>query len=229
MSTLVVYSGTGDGYLDAGDTAGTGVSVNTTSTVLCMGDLQYVAESGYWDYCNNAPPEPMDCFIVTSPGQNAEHVISYTAFDTSTVGSGSSVSSAVLSITPNATWYSIQVEARSYDFGSSLDTGDWLTPTAFSACTLRSHLIYAGAGGTRTDMTDDAMASGIVKTGSTRLTLSTSYYAQGGVGDKLLYAYSADQSGTTLDPMMTVTYSAGAGTPSAGMHKERIVRRGWAG
>jgi len=212
MSTLVVYADTADGHIGsydgwnddldgwdgtyaearAGTGDGTAVNVDGTSA-LTVG--QYISQGDFVEW------RVFESFV---------------SFDTSSVGSGSTVSAAVLMVraTIDASDTDFTIEARLRDWGTTVEAADWVAGASLSGLTLLSH--YATAGGwistTGYDFVDDAFAANIVKTSTTRLILASantaSNTAPGGI--EFLAGYAADYAGTTYDPKLTVTYTDGS-------------------
>lgn len=209
MSTLVVYADAADGLIQSSDWGaapsysavrdGTGIYLvaDTTGTSYNLGQSYWFAD----------PDDQIDAYQW------------FGGFDTSSIGTGDTVSAAVFSLTADGD-YSTQdfdVQLRSYDSGATVTTADWRNSTALPACTLRAHYSTASGWttGTAYDFTDDALPAGIVKAGTTRLLLCSSRLASGtapayGVNE-LVFFRSADYTGTTSDPKLTVTYAAGGG------------------
>ena len=207
MSTLVVYSDTTDGNINSSDgtvyfgpqgsyasaRTGSALSVNTSSINLIVG------QSYYWDV-------------------NGQYQVweSFAGFDTSSIGSGS-VSAATLRLTAYVDWSTTDftVEARLHDWGTGLTSADWVAGASLSGKTLLAHYATSGGfvNGTGYDLVDDAFAANINKTGTTRLLLCSSRTTAGTAPadqvDEYVNAYSADYSGTTTDPKLTVTYAQG--------------------
>lgn len=212
MSTLVVYSNTTDGYVasdrTAGGTtndystvrAGFGLTADTTGVSLWLGQ--------YWAYDTDFDENALAVFEV------------FLGFDTSSIPDGDTVSAAVLNLTSqvdNSTT-DFTIEARLYDWGATLTTADWVAGASLSGLTsLATKTTASGfTAGTAYDFTDVAFAANVNKTGTTRLLLCSSRTTAGTSPtidvSEYVSAYSADQTGTTSDPKLTVTYSAGGGT-----------------
>jgi hypothetical protein len=147
----------------------------------------------------------------------------FLAFDTSALGAGASISAAVLTILPglaaDASDYPT-VEARLYDFGADVSTGDWVDGSDLAGLTLLAHgdLRYDFAGAVDLALTSDALAANINKTGTTRMVVVSAKH-------RALEWPSANQSGglvhyDSADPdyraFLTITYeAAAAGFPHA--------------
>ena len=220
MSTLVVYSGTTDGHIyciDGVADDGEGGGSNGTYAEARAG--------------TGVPFGAEDTYTYLHVGQNkvvavfTEYQVfeTFLAFDTSSVGSGSTVSAAVLNLTSynNFTTTDFIIEARLYDWGTGLTTADWVAGANLSALTLLAHRDTA-SGWTANiayDLTNDAFAANVNKTGSTRLLLCSDHTTANTAPTTFewLDAYAADQAGTTQDPKLTVTYTAGGGGGSGAL------------
>ena len=200
MSTLVVYSDTTDGFLFSEDSFGTGYSAarDGTGNVGITTDTGTNLRTGQ-TRIGGATYDVWEAFI---------------AFDTSSLTAGATVSAAVLNLTAqiDSSTTDFTVEARLRDWGTSVDTGDWVAGGGLSALTLLAH--YATSGGfvpdTAYDLVNDTFPANVNKTGSTRLILSSNRTTGNNVptGSEYVTARSADQTGTTQDPKLTVTYSS---------------------
>ena len=212
MSTLVVYSDTTDGYIASSNTstgatndyaivrAGTWLVADTTQTNLWVGQD--------WTY----------------DVENDENSLSvdeaFLGFDTSSIPDTDTVSAAVFNLTSSGDFSTTDftIEARLYDWGTGLTTADWVAGASLSGLTLLAHRDTASGwtGNTAYDLTDDAFAANVNKTGTTRLLLCSSRTTAGTSPTidvrEYVNAYSADSTGTTADPKLTVTYAAGGGT-----------------
>ena len=217
MSTLVVYSDTSDGYIvsvdgidseydpdpvdgeyvharDGAGGANQGLGASTAGAIIYIG--QY---PGLYAYV----PQVLEGFF---------------AFDTSALTSGATVSAAVLRVTSyydnSSTDFDIQARLR--DWGTSLTTADWVAGADLSGLTLLGS--YATSSGftanTGYDLSDTAMAANVNKTGSTRMLLCSSRTVGNNAptNNEAVQIYPADESGTTRDPKLTVTYAAGGST-----------------
>jgi hypothetical protein len=212
VSTLVCYADTSDGYLDAGwesdwetrsyinDYYGSvrsgayGANVYTGYGCIVVG--QSIFEGLNWD---GHFWEEIPAIYITE---------SFISFDTSALGSGATVSAAVLNLTHDvgAEW---DVEARLRDWGSTLDSGDWVE--GGSGLTLLAHRMGWDPTPSR-DLINDAMPANVNKTGSTRMVLVSSETRAGSwtAGNRTYSFYEADTAGTTYDPRLTITYEAAA-------------------
>ena len=206
MSTLVVYSDTTDGHITSARTvggttndyalvrAGTGLFANPAYTYLWVGQN--------WAYDSDFD----DNSLVVIEG--------FLAFDTSSIPDGDTVSAAVLNLTALAdgSTTDFTIEARLSDWGTGLTTADYVAGASLSGLTLLAHRATSSGWTAAYDLTDDAFPANVNKTGTTRLLLCSSRTTAGTSPtidrDEYVYAYSADQTGTTRDPKLTVTYSS---------------------
>lgn len=105
-------------------------------------------------------------------------------FDTSSISVGQTIDSVDLElyITDDfSTAADFDIEAYAYDFGASIDTGDWRTPTQLSALTIAASLTTAGiATGAYVKLTANGsnLVNAIVKGGTTRFILASSRLRQ---------------------------------------------------
>ena len=208
MSTLVVYSDTTDGYIYGVDGM----------------DDEFDGYDGSYASARATPTGADAAAVFWAVGQvtyGSFFVIynvyeSFLSFDTSSIGGSGTVSAAVLNLTSYAdnSTTDFTIEARLRDWGASLTTADWVT--SLSALTLLAHRDTSSGWtpATAYDLTDDAFAANVSKTGSTRLLLCSDHTTANTAptGYESVSSYSADYTGTTRDPKLTVTYAAGGGT-----------------
>lgn len=192
MATLTVYSGTGDGLIASSSgtyssaRSGAGLTAYTASRLLVGQDAGYV------------------CYE------------SFLRFDTSALTSGATVSAAVISLVlssdNSATDFTL--EARASTWGGTLGTGDWVAGASLSSSTLLASRSTSGMTSvdTRYDLTSDAaFPAGVSKTGNTDVFLSSSRHRGNNTpsGEEYQEYYDAEESGTTKDPRLVVTYTTG--------------------
>ena len=217
MSTLVVYSDTSDGYIRSSSVAGTddypaaragtATDIGTGYDVITVGQY-YDYDPGWWD------PEYEEWDPAPSGGNTVFET--FLAFDTSALTSGATVSAAVLRVTSYAdiSTTDFDIQARLRDWGTTVEAADWVAGGSLSGLTLLgSYATSSGfTVGTGYDLSDTAMAANVNKTGSTRMLLCSDHTVgnTAPTGDEWVYIYSADESGTTRDPKLTVTYAAGS-------------------
>lgn len=152
-------------------------------------------------------------------------------FDTSSLGSGATLSNGVFTIygsgTAETNTNSYDIQIRPYNFGGSVTTADWVDcnpTTGWTNPTLMAHLALGSwnqTSGTANNFTVDSYAD-VSKTGSTYVVMGLSGLGSttSPTGANSLAFRTADQSGTTSDPLLTVTYTPGvSGTAAAALQK----------
>lgn len=203
MATLTVYSQTPDGFLESTDQEtslirlGSNIMVDDTSTWASVGE--------------SIMPSAYESFLT---------------FDTSSIPSGDDVDDVTLSVVADfiptdLSGSGITFEAFAYDWGASLDTGDWQGPTDLDAlpmCADVHESTISGAGeGVRFDWVSKAdFISNVNKSGETRLVqASQNTRTESGTFDASEYFdfYVAEQSGTTDDPRLVINHSVGYNGP----------------
>jgi hypothetical protein len=219
MTTTVVYADASDGYITsqgleydnegpvdgnyADARAGSGptsaLTADTGSTSLTVGqDRVFGLAYSYYVY---------EAFL---------------SFDTSGIDDGDTVSAAVLNVTSHAdsSTTDFTIQARLRDWGTGLTTADFVAGASLSGLTLLA--TYATSSGftanTAYDFTDSAMPANVSKTGATRMLLCSSRTVGNNspTGNELVAIKSADTTGTTSDPKLTVTHAAGGGDNRTG-------------
>jgi len=225
VSTLVVYADTSDGAMVAGDYAAnaggpasadysaarsgtSSLAAYTTDTGISVGQVH--TDASWWD----------DDLGETFYSEQFWVYESFLSFDTSALTSGATVSAAVLRVTSSGdvSTTDFDIQARLRDWGTSLTTADWVAGADLSGLTLLGS--YATSSGftanTGYDLSDTAMAANVNKTGTTRMLLCSSRTVgnTAPTGDEFVSTYSSDYTGTTRDPVLTVTYAAGATGPA---------------
>lgn len=191
MTTYTIFASTSDGYIQ---------QVSTVYATARTGAGSPTAPNG------------TPAFFV---GQNFnagnyEIFESFVQFDTSVVGSTGTVTSAVLAINGQsssaATTFTINAYDR--DWGSALETADFVSGAAFGGLTLVASFPEASfsAGAYNSFASEAAFLSAINKTGDTRLILASSRHIAGSTptGNEYVSWKSANQSGTSQDPKLTV-------------------------
>jgi hypothetical protein len=203
MTTTVVYAGAEDGYIYSED---------------FENGLYSVARAG--SGAKTADTIATEVYV----GQDATPFVyeGFVQFDTSGIADGDTVSAAVLNVTSqadsSATDFTIQ--ARLSDWGTGLTTADYVAGASLSSLTLLA--TYATSSGftanTAYDFTDSAMPANVNKTGATRMLLCSSRTVGNNApsGDEYVGIKSADTTGTTSDPKLTVTHAAGGGDNRTG-------------
>lgn len=138
-------------------------------------------------------------------------------FDTSSLGSGATLSNGVFTLYGNGTAendadnYDMQI--RPYNWGGTLTTADWVDcnpQSNWTALTLMAHFdvgSWVQTGGTANNFTVDSYAD-VSKTGTTYVVVGLSALGSGTpTGSNDVEVRMADQAGTTSDPLLTVTYT----------------------
>ena len=201
MSTLVVYGDAADGF-------------------IWSDDLYYSsARSGASEFVFAQPAALQGTIGQIYDGDSGYYGVreSFLSFDTSAIGTDT-VSAAVLRVTSNAdaSDTDFDIQARLRDWGATLTTADWVAGSSLSGLTsLATKTTASGfTAGTAYDFTDVAMPANVNKTGTTRMLLCSSRTTGNNepTGAESVGIYSADESGTTRDPKLTVTYAAGGST-----------------
>lgn len=195
MSTLTVYADTTDGQIRS--TSNTYATARA-GAALAAATAATLDETGQrWTGSNYLIDE------------------TFFGFDTSSLGASASVSAAIFSLygfedhsDTDFTW-----NCYLYDWGVALATGDWVAGASLSGLTLLGTFAttsFSAAG--YNDFSDVAFAANVSKTGTTRVMTASSRQESGNTptGDEYVYSYFADQTGTTKDPKLVVTYTSGA-------------------
>lgn len=211
-TTTSYYSGAGDGevrYEGSGATwdtvhdAATGTAAYATSTRAIVGSYLY-SGGGYIIYRSFLP------------------------FDTSGIGSGQTISSATLKIRPSDKW---NADNDGDDFIAVVQTTQASTTTLATADydTCGNAIDNPTKGSADHDMTSigtsayysiDLNSTGldwIVPTGTTKIGLREGHDMKdvavtGSAGDTAIRFYCSEQTGTSTDPYLEVTYTAAAST-----------------
>lgn len=160
--------------------------IDVYSTVSAGGGISSVhpdaatARGGFSLYADGTSAPGIWCFS----GGNYIVYQGFLEFDTSAVLATDTVNSATLSVVPTlsgANADGVVYQARLFDFGASVTTADYRTPTQFAALPLLAHQSHASlTDSVRSDFVSDALASNIVKGGTTRLMLCTALFASAG-------------------------------------------------
>ena len=198
MTTTVIYADSADGWITsnsltysiAADGLGT-VSVGTTTGNFC-GQRSITAGN-------------FSCYET------------FLSFDTSTI-TGATVSSAVLDLYGQSDSSSIDfvMRARLYAYGT-LAAADFTTPANMPSQTLLCHWDTAGGWSTSayTTFTDDAFAANVVQGGNTQMGIYSSRHqsstAPASGTNEYVGIEPTEASGTSKDPKITVTWTAGGG------------------
>jgi len=194
VASYTFYATTADGYILSANASWATVQAGSVSlSAVTTGNTLYVGK-------------------LNLSGSNQFNV-SALGFDTSSLPDDAVITATSLSVCPSANaTYSWVLEARTYNWGATLTTADYRTPTQWSALTLLAQ--YDLSGGLTAD-THQALTSfgtnlddAINKSGATYLMLGDSTF--GGIAPPTnttlrISLYSADETGTTKDPKLEVT------------------------
>ncbi|MGR6923080.1 hypothetical protein ACU635_53250 [[Actinomadura] parvosata] len=145
----------------------------------------------------------------------------FISFDTSSIPDAATVSAVALALWLTADQSNIDftLEARTYDWGSSLTAGDWVPGANLGSLTLLASLATSGIGATgayKTFASEVAfLAAPNIKTGIVHVMLSSSRTrlntAPSSNIEKCTFS-AADTTGTTQDPKLTITHAGGDGS-----------------
>jgi len=152
----------------------------------------------------------------------------FTSFDTSSVGAGVTVTVATLSFymdTDLSTTADFTVDARIYNWGGTLEVGDFRSGVPADANSLDEYTLVASRSTTPDWSTsaysaltsESAFLTNVALTGTTYVILNSSRHLAGDTptGSENLYLYLADDNtgggGTDRDPKLYVEYTEGAG------------------
>lgn len=199
MTTTVVYSDAADGQIESSNavyaTARTG---GTLSAAAAAGNFGH-GQSEFFGY---------RCYE------------GFLSFDTSGIADTDTVSAVELALYGQAAGTRNFISrARTSDWGASLTTADWVSGASLSGLTLQATYDTSVAWSTsdyNAYTSEAGFPAAVNKTGTTYLLLSSSRHeganTPGAGVFETVNCYSADDSGTTRDPKLTVTH-AGAGNP----------------
>lgn len=147
----------------------------------------------------------------------------FISFDTSSIGSGATVTLATLSVYVDVLGSGggyFTYQARIKNWGATLTNADWVSGAAdFSAYTLVASLDSSAmtAGAYRALTSESAFLTNVAKTGTTYIMATSSDHLAGNepTGTEYVRAYSADDAtgggGTDRDPKLYVEWTEGGG------------------
>ena len=141
-------------------------------------------------------------------------------FDTSSIGAGSTVTNGVFTFygnaagTPEVNTNGYDMQVRPYNWGGSLSTADWIDvnpSSGWTGLTLMAHKAVSTwdqGSGAANAFTVDSYAD-VSKTSVTYVVMGMSALgdASGPTGTNTVPVRMADASGTSTDPLLTVTYT----------------------
>ena len=193
VTVTTVYSSTVDGHINSSNVvyltarAGSGLVTNTAGVTFTTGQT--------------LPAGISNCFE------------GFVSFDTSPIPDAEPITAATLSLwatTKVVASSDFTLEARSSNWGASLDTGDWVAGASLSALTLLASIATtAVTTGQYNDLTENGtnLRTAIDVTGTTWILLDSDRHVAGNVptGGEQVTCSSADEAGTTQDPKLVVT------------------------
>ena len=208
--TLAVRSDTADGRVS---------SANATWTTALDGSSLSASTSGTTD--------DVRC---TFNGSTYQIRQLFLGFDTSSLGSSATLSNGVFTLygdttaESNADGYDLQI--RSYNWGGTLTTADYIDSNPqsnWTANALMAHMAVSSwvqTSGTANNLTVDSYSQ-VSKTGTTYVVVGLSGLGSGTpTGANAIPTRLADFSGTSSDPLLTVTYTVPpTGTIAATLQK----------
>jgi hypothetical protein len=205
MTVTTVFSGTTDGQVNSRDastyaTARTGstLTADTAGTTFTVGQDATVSKGTAYDCWEG-----------------------FLSFDTSGITDTDLVSSIVLDLwlVTDSSVTDFTLEARERDWGASLTTADWVSGASLGALTLMASIATSGIGATGAYKTLTSQAAFLtatnLKTGTVYLIVDSSRHVGNNTptGDEFVILSSADNSGTTQDPKLTITHAAPVAMP----------------
>lgn len=137
----------------------------------------------------------------------------FLSFNTSSILDTSTVTAATLSVwgAPDASVTDFTMEARLHDWGTAVETGDYVAGDSLSGKTLlATYSITSWPLSQYNDLTSQgAFASNVSKTGSTRLLLCSNRTTNNNTPTSNEYVgfAAAETAGTSNDPKLVVTYT----------------------
>lgn len=196
MATTIFYAGLSDNFLlcDALDyatsRAGDGNAAIDPATALGAYAGQEVAGSTY---------------------RSTQYFVS---IDTSALRDDATVTAVAYSVYNNGSSYAANFteEVRAYNWGASVDSTDWRpgsTLSGYTLCATRTLTTAGETGGLKSYSQAAGFPGQISKTGTTYLFHTTDRQRVGNVpsGTERVWVQAADQTGTTNDPRVTVTWT----------------------
>lgn len=208
-TVTTVYAGTADDgvQIDGTDYSGTRGGTGTKDLTSTINGENVALEVLHQQFNGTSNTRITEAFI---------------GFDTSSIPDTDAVSAAALGLVENTGYGHVfdtadTLEARIYDWSTTVTTADWRTGTQYAALTLVASLAsgsWSASGYNTLTENGTNFQSNVNKTGTTRLILGTAGLASGAApgSDKTSYwgIMSADNTGTTDDPKLEVTHAAAA-------------------
>jgi hypothetical protein len=191
VATLTVYAGTADSSVRSSATSWTDARAGTGTATLSVRDTGN------------------DMTVGITNADSDEIQEGFLGFDTSAIGQTNSVISATLALylmtTKTGAW---NVEARAKDWSTTVDTGDWVAGADWTGNALLATLSTYGSLNYASFTSQAAFAGAVNRGGTTGIVLcsETIASATNPAAIQSLQFRTADQSGTTNDPKLTVEY-----------------------
>lgn len=144
----------------------------------------------------------------------------FISFDTSSIPDDATIDSVVLHLYGQADFSTTDftVQARIFDWGGALATGDWQDGTELAALTLAATFPTSSwsTAGYNEFTSETAFKSNVSKTGNTRIVICSSRQVAGTTptGNEVVNFWTVDETGTSKDPKLVVTYTT-TGTVAA--------------
>ena len=200
MATLVVYAKASDGYINS--------SHSDYAIARAGGSLGYDSSGAY---------------VICGQRNSSAVFYCYEAFfqyDTSSLFDTAIVTAAKeeLYLYSDLTTTDYTEEVRTFDWGDTLTTADWVAGANLGNYTLLSSKAVSPSAGYNEFPTSANFIAAINTTGDTRLFHSSDRHRLGNEptedGDEYIMWYSTDQTGTDNDLKLTIDYTIGGGSIS---------------
>lgn len=158
----------------------------------------------------------------------------FESFDSSSIADSDVVSAVSLDVwlTLDATSTDFTIEARTQNWGATLEAADSVTGASLGGLTLLASLSTSGIGATgayKTFTSDAAFLSATnLKTGTVYVMLSSSRHRGNNApsGQEVIGFAKASTAGTTQDPKLTITHASAGSAPFFTSRPNRIWRLG---
>lgn len=209
MTVATIFGDTADAYIQSGNA--TYSTARSGGTLSVSGGFSVIAGQATGFNC-------WEAFI---------------AFDTSSIGGSSTVSVVTLDL-----WLEVDnsatdftMNARDRAWGPTVTTADYVAGASLSGSTLVASIASSGIGATGAYKTFTSQAAFLsitnIKTGTVEIILCSSRHEGNNqpTNNEYLQFTSADNTGTTQDPKLTVTYTVVSSLPPVQSKANRIWRR----
>jgi len=194
MTTVTIYSDTADGYI---------YSSSTSYTTASNGNFLNVSSS-----------EPIG-FLGQYPNSGSYYIYqTFLKFDTSSIPDDAQITSVTLSCYgyTGSPPTSFSIEARLHDWDTTLTTADWVAGSNLSSKALLATINSSGwstSGYNALTENGNNLKNNINKTGTTYIILCSGEQTNGSppTNDEYVGLYYTDETGTSKDPKLEITYS----------------------